>query len=219
MIVKRNKIIVIIIVAIIVIIMAVVYFYGKKDSDTVYTEGISATANNESENQTLNINENQVANNLTNTTNSVNSNESVSEAVNNSSNENSSISKTMSITPSTTTIDGLNVKLESFEDYISTDDTKTPKAGNKFIRMKISIKNTNSSARGVVTSDFKCYANDKIASMVSIATDDRLKSATIKPEKTVTGYLYYEVSSTANQYHVTFNYDQIVGLKAEFEIK
>ena len=113
-------------------------------------------------------------------------------------------------------IDGVKVTINKVENY--TDETKKPKDGNKFIKVNITIENTNNADRGIVSSDFQCLVDGKQASLVSIDSTNRLKSSALNANKTVSGDLYYEVNASASKYEIDYNYDDIAGLILKFSI-
>ncbi len=116
----------------------------------------------------------------------------------------------------TAIIDGVKVTINKVENY--TDATQKPKDGNKFIKVDIQIENTNNADRGIISSDFKCLVGTKQATIVNINSQDRLKSSTLVSNKTVTGSIYYEVDSSANNYEIDYEYDDLSDMVLKFLI-
>ncbi|MFN2746492.1 MULTISPECIES: DUF4352 domain-containing protein [unclassified Bacillus (in: firmicutes)] len=90
--------------------------------------------------------------------------------------------------------DNAEVKVVSSEYTLPEDSTTKLGEGELILKVKVSVKNTSDKPLNVNKRSFSLYQNDSKVSDVSMYTDnERLSSASLNPDKSTEGYLYYQV--------------------------
>lgn len=97
---------------------------------------------------------------------------------------------------------GLEITYESAETWTDYSEYSKPEEGYKYIRIKISAKNTTSTDKSIYSFYFTCYADDK--KQTSYYGTDELEGGTIAPGRKDDGYLYFIVPITAEYIEVEY---------------
>ncbi|MEC4202830.1 MULTISPECIES: DUF5105 domain-containing protein [Bacillus] len=90
--------------------------------------------------------------------------------------------------------DNAEVKVISSEYTLPEDSTTKLGKDELILKVKVSVKNTGKKPLNISQRSFSLYQNDSKVSDVSMYSDnERLSSASLNPDKSTEGYLYYQV--------------------------